>query len=1507
MKKVLCGVLLLALLACFAPAAGADTDLWFHHRSEAWLVHDEPAYETSGFTGVFLGLETVGNADTEPQERELIIAGGKYSYRGHDGELMDVDNTATGAQRAFGLRWVEEDREYVPINEDGEDLGGFQREANTGLSGVGVYWTGYPEGNRTLPNFIGTDEQLRTGVPYVRLERNENGHVTGFTVSMGEAQAPATPLPVNVKFQVRFSRNGRWVKHEWKDPDDPQSPLWKTYTGTPLTGSLAEPIAPWDFCGVQLRVKRNGVQYRWTFFQANETKLNLSTQHISRADLVNDEPDYNTTRFDSINMNLYNEDVAANRLHMEARGTLTVNGSFTYYPPEGGEKEVENGKVDLPLMPDMGEGQTLEYNPRTAFAGRGADSGGMNRQTVSWTFKDDWANLASGDAQLPDFVSTRDQLSSRGAPYIKLERDANKAITGFTVSMVTASNPAVPVTVPVDGARLRVRFRQGGEWVQHYWTDPDTNEKQKDKDYKDGEPLHDMLTTPIPAEEFNGVMVRVTKRGEPGQYRWLFSPADEGEVDFYSQHRSEAWLVGDKSDYSHAEFAGVYLGFEPKEGTEIKDPKPRELTLTGGAYSYRYHGEWTEVDNTQSKADQKFALRWVDEDREYVVCYKEDGESFAFRGKADTGLNGVPLSWTGNPAGSATLPNYVSTKAQLESGAPYVTLTREEGQITGFTVSLVNASDPAKQPVAVDGARIRVGFCQGGNWSRREWTGEESVWKNYEGQELSDTLESPIPVKDFGGVDVRVRKDGATYRWRFFPAEKTSLEFWAQHRSEACLIGDAPDYSTAEFNRVLMGLESSVTASKLHMDARGTLTVKGSFSYNSEKDGTKTVTDGSANFDLVPVMAEGEELSYELPGNVEAFKGAADTGGLNGQKVSWTFGGAANLQDGEATLPNFISTADQLKNGVPYITLKRDSSNAVTGFTVSLVKASDPTTPVAVENTRLQVRVGQNGTWKQRTWTDTNEKWKDYTGSVLSNTLATPIPAGEFSGVDVRVRINGAMHCWQFLPATVTDEGISYTPPSGKSIASGAGKNTITLAVDETIGVKSRYDIYGCFFDQAAQVIRIENSKDGSSWAIIAHQIGTVTIRILSTHSDESAGQVYFISKPLEITVTAQAQPSEPEPDTPTSDKGTGEMEKTQAEKAEEATQKMNEQTASKVEELKKAPENKKALEEVGAILNDSLKPEEIAEVTPEEFESAVNNKKDEEAAKEAEKSGEVADAKVPAGTDLLKDYSSNEALQEANDKLSVQPKVVEPVAVSETSKDQIATTLGELKETEVAEGVDFSTVQAAAENLQTDIQIDSAEKSVTGQTVAVEELFNKVSGDLADANGGNGVVIATVFPRMRPNVTGFFPLKVNLRHLTPGRRLRFWPSVSHFQNTVSGKAVVADVSLAAAAQEGSFFFLDSAGNPVSTVRGNAADMTVVPYLEKDGDYSTAFITVDANEAGSDLKALKDLAEAAKSGGEDEKTDTDNPTSDKSSGGCDMGLGGIALLMAASLLLTKKR
>ena len=155
----------------------------------------------------------------------------------------------------------------------------------------------------------------------------------------------------------------------------------------------------------------------------------------------------------------------------------------------------------------------------------------------------------------------------------------------------------------------------------------------------------------------------------------------------------------------------------------------------------------------------------------------------------------------------------------------------------------------------------------------------------------------------------------------------------------------------------------------------------------------------------------------------------------------------------------------------------------------------------------------------------------------------------------------------------------------------------------------------------------------------------------------------------------------------------------------------------------------------------------------------------------------------------------------------------------------------------------------------------------------------------IAAEETNSGVVIAAALPTLEAKADGYFPLKVNLRHLTPGRRVRVWHPVDEFRAVAEGTGT-AEPS----------FLLDENGVPTTVVSGDASKMTVVPYLKANVIYDSAFITADATP--DDQATLKVLEEQGSS--------SDAPTSDKDGGGCDAGFGGVALLALAGLIATRK-
>ena len=118
-------------------------------------------------------------------------------------------------------------------------------------------------------------------------------------------------------------------------------------------------------------------------------------------------------------------------------------------------------------------------------------------------------------------------------------------------------------------------------------------------------------------------------------------------------------------------------------------------------------------------------------------------------------------------------------------------------------------------------------------------------------------------------------------------------------------------------------------------------------------------------------------------------------------------------------------------------------------------------------------------------------------------------------------------------------------------------------------------------------------------------------------------------------------------------------------------------------------------------------------------------------------------------------------------------------------------------------------------------------------------------------------------------------------------------------------KQASGSVSVSVAAAEGECYFLDAEGNRVNEVKGDASNMTVVPYLTAGTTYEDAFITVDATEA--DQPTFDVLAEKAipnPNGGENSPA---SPTSNKGSGGCDALSGGLLALGALGLLARRRK
>ena len=481
-------------------------------------------------------------------------------------------------------------------------------------------------------------------------------------------------------------------------------------------------------------------------------------------------------------------------------------------------------------------------------------------------------------------------------------------------------------------------------------------------------------------------------------------------------------------------------------------------------------------------------------------------------------------------------------------------------------------------------------------------------------------------------------------------------------------------------------------------------------------------------------------------------------------------------------------------------------------------------------------------------------------------------------------------------PVTPVKTAVTLTPATGATaptVKAGA-ETTVTFTVSPDVAGKAEVKVADTSIATATAAYRTVSTAAASggtvSVAVKGVKAGMTKATLTFTPTDSTR---YTAPAAVTLNITVTASGSSSEPDGPTSDKDS-DTEK----KAEAILENLDTSTpggAAMAEKLSNPEDKAAAVDAVEALERAGT---DVSTLSSKDVEALVQNKKAEEADKEKEKSGSVSDPTVPAASELLDSATA----------LSVSPKVVKPTPVTNEAVLADMKTGIENFTAEKDSGVDSSAVTAAKEGLQTADTIDIADAatSLTEQTKVVEDLFNMVSADLTKF-GSNGVVIATVLPKMTPKASGFFPLSVNLRHLTPGRVLRFWLSPAAFTKKATGSVSVAE------ATEGQYFFLDENGVPTSVVTGDPAKMKLVVYLTAvqsaslaaDQPVEGAFITVDGTP--DDKTTLEEMTKSDSSGeGGEGGGNSDGPTSNKGSGGCDALSGGLALLALIPLFMRKR-
>ena len=250
------------------------------------------------------------------------------------------------------------------------------------------------------------------------------------------------------------------------------------------------------------------------------------------------------------------------------------------------------------------------------------------------------------------------------------------------------------------------------------------------------------------------------------------------------------------------------------------------------------------------------------------------------------------------------------------------------------------------------------------------------------------------------------------------PAFATT-KLWTRHISAGKIQDGKANYSSAVFERFKLSVTDDETvAEQAHLDATGKLTLSGG-KYTTKSG--EEVNGTSKTFDLEANMKLGKNLDYKVPTD---FFGAADTG-LNEVTATWTFDSMSSL-NGNGTIPTFVSTADQVKSGVvPYIELTYDSSKKITAVKWAIVKASDTSTPVAVDyNSRIVI----NAETRDEETITLMSKTDFASGTTLSGTINLDEALSESDlehiSVSLRNRANAPYtfaHEWRFFTSPYPD------------------------------------------------------------------------------------------------------------------------------------------------------------------------------------------------------------------------------------------------------------------------------------------------------------------------------------------------------------------------------------------------------------------------------------------------------------------------------------------------------
>jgi hypothetical protein len=202
----------------FVGVAAGEPYTIIYHRSSSYLVEGKPVYNGATFRQIDLIVED-DRAVTEEDEQvvgELKISPASFVYHDENDkriEVVDGKDAEGGDATTFPMRFSYGSQESVEFSPSIVFRRYAAEERNTGIPNKAFTWSlgSTKEELGKFPDFLTTEEQLQSSLPYVEL--------TDSSVKMTSALPDKTPITMSYdgRFRVEVQGTGRLARTAWTD------------------------------------------------------------------------------------------------------------------------------------------------------------------------------------------------------------------------------------------------------------------------------------------------------------------------------------------------------------------------------------------------------------------------------------------------------------------------------------------------------------------------------------------------------------------------------------------------------------------------------------------------------------------------------------------------------------------------------------------------------------------------------------------------------------------------------------------------------------------------------------------------------------------------------------------------------------------------------------------------------------------------------------------------------------------------------------------------------------------------------------------------------------------------------------------------------------------------------------------------------------------------------------------------------------------------------------------